>query len=225
MTISGVLLDFSGTLFRLRDAEHWLDGLPEGLGLSAAEHVALLQRLAGPFRPSTALGPEWSEHWQRRDLDPSMHHTVHLELLRRSGIPPEYAETLYQKLVSAEFWEPYPDTVDALRLLHTAGVRVAVVSNIAWDIRKVFDSNGVLDLVHEYVLSYAEGLVKPDERIFRLATERLGVPPAEALMVGDNTKADGGAAAIGARVAIVDPLPASRRQDALLDVLRANGMR
>ena len=52
----------------------------------------------------------------------------------------------------------------------------------------------------------------------------VGVPPDQVLMVGDSAEADGAAAAIGCRVAIVEPLPVDERPAGLLDVLAAHGL-
>jgi FMN phosphatase YigB (HAD superfamily) len=65
------------------------------------------------------------------------------------------------------------------------------------------------------VLSYVEGVVKPDPKIFRIACQRIGVAPERARMVGDSPEADGGAASAGADVVIVEPLPTEQRPSAL----------
>lgn len=226
MAITGVLFDFSGTLFHLRGHEHWLTGLLDehGAELDLSQQVELMQRMTAPAGRSAALPPEWQEHWLGRDLDPAVHRAVYLELLRRGGLSSQLAEQLYARLLSPEFWDPYPDTAAALEKLRGAGVPVAVVSNIAWDIRTVFDHHDVRSLVDEFVLSYVEGSVKPEPLIFTEACARIGIRPDEALMIGDSEEADGGAATVGARVAIVEPLPVAERPRALLDVLAGHGV-
>jgi FMN phosphatase YigB (HAD superfamily) len=62
-------------------------------------------------------------------------------------------------------------------------------------------------------------VIKPDPKIFLRACERLGVAPEEALMVGDSEEADGGAAAVGCQVAIVDPAPTAERPTGLIDAV------
>jgi FMN phosphatase YigB (HAD superfamily) len=50
------------------------------------------------------------------------------------------------------------------------------------------------------------GAVEPDPRIFQIALERLGLAPADAMMIGDLPTADvSGARALGIRAALVDP--------------------
>ena len=207
-----VLFDFSGTLFRLEPDPGWTDELISVLTAStlAADH----------------LPAELADDWARRDLDPELHRSVYLASLAASGLglSPAKAEATYERMLEPDSWQPYPDTERALKRLRDKGIPVAVVSNIPWDIRRVFRHHGMADLVDEFVLSYAEGVMKPDAKIFRVACERLGVAPADALMVGDSAEADGGAAQVGIRTAIIEPLPSDRRPAALLSTLDDNGL-
>jgi HAD superfamily hydrolase (TIGR01493 family) len=200
VTIRAVLFDFSGTLFRL---EH--DSL--------AAHAELLRALTAPVGLADGLDIDPAQ-WERRDLDPDAHREMHLAVLAKAGA--KDPDRFYADLCSPPFWQPYPDTAQALG----TELPTAVVSNIAWDISAVFARHGVENRVDEFVLSYQEGFVKPDPKLFRIACDRLGVHPTEALMIGDSPEADGGAAAIGCQVEIVDPLPTGSRPDALLQVLR-----
>lgn len=200
VTIRAVLFDFSGTLFRL---EH--DTL--------AAHAELLLALTAPTGAGEGLGIDPDE-WDRRDLDPEAHRNLHLSVLAKAGA--KDPARFYADLCSPPFWQPYPDTAQALG----TELPTAVVSNIAWDIRAVFARHGVENRVDEFVLSYQEGFMKPDPKVFRIACDRLGVHPSEALMIGDSLEADGGAAAIGCLVEIVEPLPTASRPDALVQVLR-----
>ncbi|WP_367133079.1 HAD family hydrolase [Saccharothrix sp. HUAS TT1] len=200
MTIRAVLFDFSGTLFRL---EH--DSLNA--------HADLIQALTAPVGVAEGLDVD-PEQWERRDLDADSHRELHLAVLAKAGA--KDPARFYADLISPAFWQAYPDTAQALG----TEVPTAVVSNIAWDVRAVFARHGIENRVDEFVLSYQEGFAKPDPKMFRIACDRLGVHPSEALMIGDSPEADGGAAAIGCAVEIVEPLPTHRRPDALLQVLR-----
>ncbi|GAB2872000.1 HAD family hydrolase [Lentzea nigeriaca] len=203
MTIHAALFDFSGTLFRL---EH-----PE-----LASNADLMRALTAPVGIADDMDPELVDAWYRRDLDPDVHRWVHVRVLNDANVPD--AETLYDQLIDAESWQPYPDTKATLE--HLADVPVAVVSNIGWDIRPVFERFGLTHLVDEFVLSYEEGVIKPDPKIFTTACERLGVDPRNAVMVGDSEEADGGAEAVGCAFRLVNPVPTSDRPTALLDVAR-----
>ncbi|MGW0518048.1 HAD family hydrolase [Crossiella sp. NPDC003009] len=220
MTIRGVLFDFSGTLFRLELGDDWLDGLMDDA--AAAE---LLRRLTAPTGRPDWLPEDLHEAWEQRDLDPDRHRQVHITALRNIGAADEaLAGKIYDRLLEPSGWRPYPDTAGVLAELKAAGTPVGVLSNIAWDIRAVFAEHGVAELPDTYVLSYVEGRVKPDPELFRTACARIGLDPAEVLMVGDSQEADGGALAIGCAFALVPPLPTAERPDALRSALRAHGL-
>lgn len=215
--IHGVLFDYSGTLFRFEPGPGW----PSQAADEAARE-RLTTVLTAPTLSGEHLPPDLTEAWDRRDLDPDVHRTVYLASLASSGVAltDEEAEAVYVSLTDPATWQPYPDTVEVLRALRAAGVPVAVVSNIAWDIREAFRRHGVEELVTEFVLSYEEGVVKPDPKIFTVACQRIGVAPEEALMVGDSAENDGGASAIGCATVIVEPLPTGERPSALRDAVR-----
>jgi HAD superfamily hydrolase (TIGR01509 family) len=218
--IRGVLFDYSGTLFRLQPSESWFASLG-GPPLDETQRDELITLLTATRKDMLHLPPDLLDAWHRRDLDPETHRAVYLAVLADCGIPlgPGAAEKLYDSMLDPGSWFPYPDTVAVLRGLRTAGIPVGVVSNIAWDIRDVFRRHGAYEFVDEFLLSYAEGVMKPDTKIFTVACQRIGLPPEEVLMVGDSPHADAAAAEIGCATAIVDPLPTDQRPDALRTVL------
>ncbi|SMD00542.1 HAD family hydrolase [Kibdelosporangium aridum] len=220
MNFRGVLFDYSGTLFRL---EPDLSGLVDhdGNPLDGERQAEIMRRMTAPTGRPEGLPERLYDQWHRRDLDPPLHRELYLAVLHGSGVG--NPELLYHRMLDSTNWEAYPDTAAALKTLAAAGIPVGVVSNIAWNIRPVFERLGVADLVTEFVLSFQEGAVKPDPRIFSVACERLGLLPEQVLMIGDSEEADGGAAKIGCSVAIVDPLPVGQRPNGLLDVLAENG--
>ncbi|MBN1886860.1 MAG: HAD family phosphatase [Thermoflexales bacterium] len=78
--------------------------------------------------------------------------------------------------------------------------KTAILSNAWSGARQVFTEKYGLDqLVAEMIISAEEGLAKPDARIYRLAVERLGVRPEEAVFVDDVEANVEGARAVGMR--------------------------
>ncbi|MZD08038.1 HAD-IA family hydrolase, partial [Streptomyces sp. SID5785] len=128
-------------------------------------------------------------------------------------------DVLYDRSTHPAAWRPYPDAAGLLRALRERGVPVGVVSNIGWDPRPVFVEHGLDPYVDAYVLSYRHGATKPDPRLFTAALDALGVAAGDTLMVGDDRRADGGAAALGCATYFVDHLPADERPDGLRPVL------
>lgn len=92
------------------------------------------------------------------------------------------------------------ETLDGLR---RRGLRLGIVTNgeTAFQSRHV-DALGLRERVDAILISEAEGLRKPDARLFRRAAARLGTAPAQCLFVGDDPAADIlGAHAAGMRTA------------------------
>ncbi|MFJ2767147.1 HAD family hydrolase [Streptomyces sp. NPDC087300] len=225
--MKAALFDFSGTLFRAESTGTWLASvldraglaLPEGELRDTTEALERAGALPGGASPE-AVPDHLAELWATRDRDAHLHRAAYTGLARQVPLPdPALYDALYERHMTPAAWAPYGDAADVLAGLRERGVRVAVVSNIGWDPRPVFRAHGLDAYVDAYVLSYEHGIQKPDPRLFALACEALGADPRETVMVGDDRRADGGAAALGCAVHFVDHLPADRRPDALRPVL------
>jgi HAD superfamily hydrolase (TIGR01509 family) len=208
--VRAVLFDFSGTLASCEPQDAWF----AGTGLDVAQQAEVMDRLTHPTASVT------HHAWEHRDLDPALHREAYLHVLTGSGLGDEHAEQLYSRVIDPAEWAVYPDTVFVLKSLRQNGIRTAVVSNIAWDIRAVLAAAEV----DEYALSFELGAAKPDPRIFTSALARLGVRADEALMIGDSEENDGAARELGCDFALVDPLPVAERPTGLIDALRERGL-
>jgi HAD superfamily hydrolase (TIGR01509 family) len=218
--IRGVLFDYSGTLFRFEPEDGWTDEAVTGI-----DPVVLTALLTSPVTPAN-VPADLHEDWARRDLDLDIHRRVYLAALGSAHpeVPATALTAIYERLLHPTSWRPYPDTLEVLNLLRGNEIPVGVVSNIPWDIRDVFERNGMFNLVDEFVLSYAEGVMKPDPKIFLTACQRIGVAPSDVLMVGDSEHADGGAIGVGCRFAAVAAIPVDERPDALRTALGTHGL-
>ncbi|MFF5477883.1 HAD family hydrolase [Streptomyces sp. NPDC012935] len=234
--MTAVLFDFSGTLFRVESTESWLRGaLAEAqVELAEAELVEAAQALEAMGALPGGVDPSWlpedvASVWGVRDKSEELHRAAYTGLSRHVPLPDDRLhDLLYDRHMTPAAWGPYPDAADVLRELCERGIDVGVVSNIGWDLRPVFREHGLDPYVDTYVLSYEHGIQKPDRRLFEAACAALDAGPRDVVMVGDNRRADGGAAALGCAVHFVDHLPADQRPDALRPVLdlvvpRANG--
>lgn len=243
--IKGVMFDFSGTLFRIEPTEDWLRAVlteaaiavPEAELLACAARLEEAGALPGGANPRR-MPPHLAALWQERDLSDEQHRAVYTALARQVELPraepalhealheapyETQHETLYEALYDRHrtpaAWRPYPDTARTLAALHERGIPVAVVSNIGWDLRPVFRAHGLDHLVDAYLLSFEQGVQKPDPRLFQAACDALGLAPADVLMVGDDRVADAGATTLGCRFQPVDHLPVDRRPQALTEAL------
>lgn len=222
--VAAVLFDFSGTLFRLEEDDSWFAGMQLDHDAEVDGHVQaeLMRRLTAPTGRSVEMTPEKYRTWVNRDLAPHLHREAYLHVLRASGLADHHAEALYRRVIDPSCWTPYPDTASVLKALSAKGIKTAVVSNIAFDLRPAFEALGAD--VDEFVLSFEIGAVKPDPAIFQTALERLGVKACDTVMVGDSDDADGGARDVGCGFVLVDPLPTAQRPDGLLQALASYGV-
>ncbi|MGY0022132.1 HAD family hydrolase [Streptomyces sp. cg35] len=228
MTIKAVLFDFSGTLFRIESTESWLRAVLDesGLTLPDEDFTAAARGLheAGALPGGTTDHVEVPAHLEElfavRDVDATRHRAAFTGLAREVPLPDDRLyDALYDRHMRPAAWRPYPDALDVLSVLRERGIPVGVVSNIGWDLRPVFVEHGLDPYVASYVMSYRHGVTKPDSRLFAVACEELGVAPHDTLMVGDDRRADAGAAALGCTVHFVDHLPTDQRPDGLRPVL------
>ncbi|HEX4701518.1 MAG TPA: HAD family hydrolase [Pseudonocardiaceae bacterium] len=96
--------------------------------------------------------------------------------------------------------QPRPDTVAVLEALRDKGLRLAVVSDCAMELVTIWPALPVADRVDATVFSALVGRRKPDPLMYRLACERLNVPPEDCLYVGDGGSGElTGAATAGMR--------------------------
>jgi HAD superfamily hydrolase (TIGR01509 family) len=223
--VRAVLFDYSGTLFRLEEDDSWFEGMQvDEREVDGHVQAELMRRLTAPTGRSVDMTEEAYRAWVNRDLEPHLHREAYLHVLRKSGMPDHQAEALYDRVIDPGSWTPYPDTAEVLKGLHRKGIKTAVLSNIAFDVRPAFQAIGAADDVDAFVLSFEVGAIKPDAAIFEAALTQLGVAAGEAVMVGDSEEADGGARALGCGFVLVDPLPTSERPDALRTALTGYGV-
>lgn len=193
-----VVFDLFGTLvpeLPLRAWEGMFQEMAAALGVDAAAfrrgwRDTVVERQTGGFR----------------DLGSNLR-----EICRRIGVAPSDARVsaalAVREALYAEWFRPQPGAVETLTRLREDGVRTALVSMCAPDAPALWRASPMGSSVDVLVFSCEVGLRKPDPAIYLLASERLGVPPAGCLYVGDGSYRElSGAAAVGMTpVRIVDP--------------------
>jgi HAD superfamily hydrolase (TIGR01509 family) len=207
-----VLFDAGDTLIRLSGTgDQVVQRAAAALGvdgLDPGEAAGVWQRVL-----SRASTPE--ELGKGRDLSPARHREVWTALYAAAGcdrLAPGLSAALYDVTVDATSWEAFPDTLPTLRALRDRGVPVGVVSDTGFDLRPVFDVLGLSPWLDAVVLSFETGVCKPHPAAFRAACDRLGVDPADTLMVGDNPLTDAGAVTAGLHVLLLPPSASSARR-------------
>lgn len=140
------------------------------------------------------------------DRSPEAHRDAALRYFARAGLDHELANALYDLDPDDRLTRPFPDAAPVLAALREAGMRIAVVSDVHFDLRPLFKQHGLDSCIDAWWLSFEHGWVKPERQPFEAALDSLGVAPGEALMVGDRAERDGGAAAVGIPTLILPPL-------------------
>lgn len=89
-------------------------------------------------------------------------------------------------------YRPFPDAVRLLHTLKRAGISIGCISNATshWLIEQIVDLMGFRPFIDPVVSSAGFGRTKPDPAIFRSVLSTWGVPPQQAVMVGDTLAAD-----------------------------------
>ena len=192
--VDAVLFDLYDTLVR-----------PDSAALEAGR-LALAQR-AGVDVGRLKL--EWQRTFPARSLgtlgsmeEQLAHMLTACELAHDEAVIRELAELEYATWRDSV--RPFADSVPALIRLRASGFRLGIVSNCSCQAGAVIDSLGLRALVDEAVLSFEVGVMKPDAAMFRLAVERLGVPPERALLVDDLVENLDAARVVGLRTVLIE---------------------
>ena len=203
MALKAVLFDWRGTLFHDLADEAWIRAAAHRIkrGIDAAT----VARLAAELREVTRR-PEIQAAEARSNVSTAAHHAFALAYFGAAGLDPELAESLWAIDGDAELTIPYPDVAGVFARLSVAGIRVAVVSDVHYDIRPHFKRHSLARYIDAWALSYEHGWSKPDSDAFATALKPLGVAPEDALMVGDRADRDGGAAEYGIATLILPPM-------------------
>jgi REG-2-like HAD superfamily hydrolase len=145
--------------------------------------------VADIFTTAAAEGELWSTSPERSR---AFWDRVYSQLLEELGIPFEagIAELIYRTFTDLANYRLFDDVLPTLERLEAAGLALGVVSNFEEWLERLLESLQVTRYFDVRVISGVEGVEKPDLKIFRLALDRIGVEPEEAVYVGDSVHFD-----------------------------------
>ena len=147
------------------------------------------------------MNDTWADD-QRIDATWRQYHSLMLEELGLADQQHQLIDTILAAQYAPDSWELYPDVLPAILEMRVAGVRLGILSDWGSNLLPIVEELGLAAELDFVIASGAVGLAKPDPAFFRLAATRAGMPPAEALMVGDSYRAD----VEGARAAGMDAI-------------------
>jgi putative hydrolase of the HAD superfamily len=183
--VGAVILDYGGVV--RREDEFEFDAF-------AARHGLAPGRLWAAFHDVPEYEPS-----RRGEIDDRAYRAGVLRALS-SEIGRERAERCLAEwqVVVGSYAPVEPEMASLLGRLR-GRVRLGLLSNAGAGGTRRLEEIGVAPLFDDVVCSGDVGLAKPDEAIYRLAAERLGVPPAQCLFVDDMPRNVAGARAAGMR--------------------------
>jgi HAD superfamily hydrolase (TIGR01509 family) len=188
-TLDAVTIDGYGTLLRL------VDPLPKLRTLLPDRPVEVI---AAAFRAEVEFYAEHAVGARDESSLARLHSDCTMVFNRAAG-----SRLTTEEYIGALEFELLPGVVEALTSLRARGLALAVVANWDFSLHAHLRRHGLHGWFDTVVTSAETGRRKPDPAPFRLALERLGVPPARALHVGDDPSDEKGAEAAGMRFAPV----------------------
>jgi len=189
VSFRAVIFDWRGTLVSVLSNAAWV-----------RESLVLLGREARPDAVHGILsailqanGPQNRLDAPGIDTSADLHRRTFMAVLDDAGLDESQAAALYA-VKSDPRHNPFAeDVLLTLTTLHRAGSKLAVVSDIHFDLRPAFAAAGLHELIDVFTLSFEQGVQKPDPLMFTRTLDALDVHPPEVLMVGDRSHPDGAA--------------------------------
>jgi putative hydrolase of the HAD superfamily len=138
-----------------------------------------------------SFAAEWKATWHNRmtGVLPDYPHALREICVRLKREPDEaiiYELMQERQAVKARcFSRIEDDVVQVLRHLQHSSIRLGLLSNAAAEQVTAWHNCALSPFFDAVVFSFEVGLVKPDERIYQLACQQLGVAPAQTIYVGD----------------------------------------
>ncbi|MCU0474769.1 MAG: HAD-IA family hydrolase [Anaerolineae bacterium] len=202
MPIRAILFDLDDTLIDWSGfAGNWYDIEPRHLRY-VYDHVT---HTVGGMRVNfegfiEEFNRRTGEAWRNARHSMASPHIGHLlvDTIAWLGIPRERLDL--DSIVDAYRWDvvegtlPFPEVHGVLETLSQRGLAMGLITNSYLPMRMrdaELRGHGLMPFFGEHRYSAADlGYLKPHANVFIGALERMGIPPAEAVFVGDNLTAD-----------------------------------
>lgn len=176
----------------------------ERTSVRAAMHAADLDHMTRYHTPNH----DWADPqtiyalWQR-------YYRHVFELLAIPELRDARADALSHELIAwygqPDAWQPFPEVLTVLAELHARGLRLGAISDWSVTLTPILHAHNLSRHLDFALGSGNIGFCKPHADFYRLALQRAGVAPHEALHVGDSYYADvRGARAVGITPVLID---------------------
>jgi putative hydrolase of the HAD superfamily len=162
--------------------------------------------------------------------DPVIFYTYTAQIIRAMGGDGAAVEAcaveIYDEWATNHHFAMYDDVPDVLAEIAGRGIRIGLISNSHRCLASFQEHFELARFITAAVSSSQHGYLKPHPSIFQAALHLLGVPAAEAVMVGDSVGQDiAGARGVGMRAVLVrrgaDDEPFTGHVDAEVPVIQS----
>lgn len=201
--VRAIFFDVHDTLIRLRST-------PPEIFASILQQEGVViwaRKVAEVYPPLDELEAERRLHKDKADEE-RFWLKFNAQLLSKLGIDdPEgrLAHALTEGFRAAHWWQAFPDVVPALEALRQRGYRLGVIANASSLVLGRLKETRLVGYFETIVYSEAVGVEKPHSKIFKIALERMGYAPEEAIHVGDRLREDvEGARRVGLTPVLID---------------------
>lgn len=177
--VRAVIFDWGGVITSpiLDTVAAWL----EADGIDRDSYVAAMRPwVEQAYGPGTAESPIHA--LERGELSDEEFEATLAELLVGVDGAPVVADGLLGRMFAASVLQE--EMLALIRDLRRCGIRTGLLSN-SWGAKDGYPRHLFSDLFDDVVISGEVGMRKPEQRIFRLATARLGLMPTECAFVDD----------------------------------------
>lgn len=195
MRYDAILFDLFGTLIDDLPLDEWLQAHADAAAVLSLD-VDEMMRVWNSTRPQRDVGSFGS-------MEGDIEHACAL-----LGPRPDARQVSQVVRIRLDTYrralQPRVGAVETLAALRAMGHRVGLISDCGLEIPRLWNETPLAPLIDEAIFSCAEGMAKPDSRIYNLACERLGVGPERCLYVGDGGSDElAGARRVGMRPVLI----------------------
>ena len=165
--LQGVIFDWRGTLVVTPSEVEWCRLALARLGRPADDAAATT--LLAQILDAPAVERLWAAGV---DASVTVHRDAYFQVFADAGLDLDLAGVLYE-LESDAGLNPFADDVEAtLATIKGAGLHIAILSDIHFDIRPAFVDAGLYAFVDTFALSFERGLMKPDPALTSMRRTR-----------------------------------------------------
>ena len=175
---------------------------------SRSEYESVLAEMASILQaPPEEFKQKWLASFRERTTGILPTPRANIEYLcQKLGINPSEARIKHALQIRLNLtiraMVPKTGSVETITQLKSDGYKIALISDCSSEAPMIWEDTPLAPLFDVTVFSCVAGMKKPDPRIYRIATDQMGVEPKDCLYVGDGSSRE----LTGAREAGMQPV-------------------